>query len=792
MLSGWIISMILLISQIKEKVVPGIQGQEVVHPKRLPRLQKRDVGHSHEGGIPETYEEELLYEIKLNRKSLILHLLRSREFLGSNYSETYYSLRGEALIKHPQIMDHCFYQGAIMHEYDSAASISTCNGLRGFFRVNDQRYLIEPVKYSEEREHLVFKYNPRMPYAANFSCAEVNFTRKTVSGDTISKEDSKTKNIRKKNYVELFIVADDNMYRRNSHPHNKLRSRIWGMVNFVNMIYKTLNIHVTLVGIEVWTNGDKIVQHSNIETTLLRFSTWQETFLKPRKNFDHVFLLSGKWLYTNAQGISYPGGMCLPYRSSSVIKDLLPDINIVANRMAHQLGHNLGMQHDKFPCTCPFGKCVMDTSGSIPALKFSKCSQNQYHQYLKDYKPACMGNIPYPGKFPDFPYCGNKKLDEGEECDCGPVQECTNPCCDAHRCILKPGFTCAEGECCEFCQIKKAGSTCRPAKNECDFPEVCTGHSHECPKDQFHVNGFPCKNAEGYCFMGKCPTRDDQCSDLFDDGAKESHDMCYKMNKKGNKFGYCKTQENRFIPCEDKDVKCGKLYCAGGHRSSLHGEDKLYHLKTPKKSGWNATIKCKTMFLYHNSEDVGLVAVGTKCGDGMVCNNGECVNNEKVYNSTNCHSQCDKNEVDDHECQCEEEQTPVDWEETFNVTNIVILVTVLVLVFIGVGIVTLLIRYQKCIRLKQIQSPPREMLGVENKGYFGDEKQIRTEPILPDSHPLSQKTTEPLENLPTNFSSPHYITLKPTSKDSRRITDPNQSTDVNLKLDIQSGCARLG
>lgn len=69
-------------------------------------------------------------------------------------------------------------------------------------------------------------------------------------------------------------------------------------------------------------------------------------------------------------------------------------------------------------------------------------------------------------------------------------------------------------------QIKKAGSICRPAEDECDFPEMCTGHSPACPKDQFRVNGFPCKNSEGYCFMGKCPTRRDQCSELFDDGER--------------------------------------------------------------------------------------------------------------------------------------------------------------------------------------------------------------------------------------------------------------------------------
>uniref|UniRef100_A0A8C5YB20 ADAM metallopeptidase domain 7 n=1 Tax=Microcebus murinus TaxID=30608 RepID=A0A8C5YB20_MICMU len=193
MFSGCMFLMILLISQIEEKIILGVQGQELVRPKKLPLIHKRDVGHTHGDDIQEKYEEELMYEIKLNRKTLILHLLRSREFLASNYSETYYSIRGEALTRHPQIMEHCFYQGTITHEYDSAASISTCNGLRGFFRVSDQRYLIEPVKYSDEGEHLVFKYNPRVPYTANYSCSELNFTGKTVSSDTIHKEDSQTK-----------------------------------------------------------------------------------------------------------------------------------------------------------------------------------------------------------------------------------------------------------------------------------------------------------------------------------------------------------------------------------------------------------------------------------------------------------------------------------------------------------------------------------------------------------------------------------------------------------------------
>ncbi|XP_075413322.1 disintegrin and metalloproteinase domain-containing protein 7 [Tenrec ecaudatus] len=767
MIPGCILLMVLLISPFKEKIILGANGQELVYLKRLPLAHKRDVEHTHDSGIQEAYEEELMYELVLNRKTIILHLVRTRELLASNYSEIYSSTKGE-MIRHPQITEHCFYQGSITHVVDSALSISACNGLRGFFRIKDQRYLIEPVKYTDEGEHLVFRYNPKVHYAANYSCTELHFTHNTAPSPKSRKTNMEVSNAYNEKYIELFIVADYSMYRRNNHPYDKLRNRILGMVNFVNMLYKTLNLYVTLVGFEVWTNEDKIKVDANIETTLSSFSSWQETVLKKRGTFDHVVLLSGKWLYTHAQGASYPRGMCLAYYSSSVVKDLLPDLNIVANRMAHQLGHSLGMQHDEFPCICNSGKCVMDNSGSIPALKFSKCSKNQYLTYLKDYKPPCLMDVAFSEKFTDFPYCGNKKLDEGEECDCGSIQECTNSCCDAETCMLKPGFTCAEGECCTSCQLKEAGAMCRPAKDECDFPEVCTGHSPRCPKDQFQENGSPCKNSEGYCFMGQCPTRNDQCSELFDDEAKGSHDICYKLNRNGNAYGYCKTTKGNFVSCKERDVQCGKIYCTGGKQSPHWGEDKSYHLQVPKK---NATTECKTVFFYLNANDVGLVAPGTKCGDGMVCHHGECVNIKDAYNATNCSFQCNENAVDGHEVECQcEEQGSLDWEETLNVTNIIILVVVLVLVVVGVGVVILLIRYQKCITLKQAQSPPGDTRGVENKAYFGDEPQTRSDPALPDIHPLH----------------------KPAGKDLRGITDPNPSTKMSLKLDIQNGFAGLG
>lgn len=60
---------------------------------------------------------------------------------------------------------------------------------------------------------------------------------------------------------------------------------------YFKQIYKTFDIHVTLVGLEMWTSGDKIKIDSNMETTLSHFSAWQQSVLKKKKNYDHVLLL---------------------------------------------------------------------------------------------------------------------------------------------------------------------------------------------------------------------------------------------------------------------------------------------------------------------------------------------------------------------------------------------------------------------------------------------------------------------------------------------------------------------
>ena len=104
-----------------------------------------------------------------------------------------------------------------------------------------------------------------------------------------------------------------------------------------------------------------------------------------------------------------------------------------------------------------------------------------------------------------------------------------------------------------FLQFLPPGSICRGATNECDLAEVCNGYTSQCSPDIFYKNGFPCPSGGGYCFNGRCPSRDDQCMGIWGRKASRADRECFrKYNMAGTSSGNCgrTTYGRQYKPCD--------------------------------------------------------------------------------------------------------------------------------------------------------------------------------------------------------------------------------------------------
>ncbi|XP_005670491.2 disintegrin and metalloproteinase domain-containing protein 28 isoform X1 [Sus scrofa] len=772
MLQGLLLTATFLLSSLPANAVkelPEVKKYEVVFPRRLHPLHKREIKQP---GQEEKFETELKYEMTVNGKIAVLYLKKNKDLLAPGYTETHYNSSGKEVTTSPQIMDNCYYQGHIINETVSDASISTCRGLRGYFSQGEQRYFIEPLSPTaqDEQEHALFKDEPQ-EQQTNSDCGMDDvlwahgFHRNMVPPDS-SLNSKDWKSWERKKYVEYYLVLDNGEFIKYHQDAEEIRKRVFEMVNYINMLYKKLNTHVALIGMEIWNDKDKIHITSNASSTLENFSQWRGNVLLRRKPHDVAQLITAKGFSGTTVGLAFMSTMCSPYHSVGLIQDHSNNGLRVAGTMAHEMGHNFGMFHDTDNCQCSSAVCVMDRALRFNLPKdFSSCSRDSYAKFFGDKLSNCVLNAPLPTDIISTPTCGNQLIEMGEDCDCGTPEECTNICCDAKTCKSKVNFQCAVGECCEKCQFKKAGAVCRPAKDECDLAEMCDGKSGLCPSDRFQVNGLPCQDGKGYCLNGTCPTLQEQCTEMWGPGTKVADKSCFSWNEGGSKYGYCRKVDDTRIPCKANDVMCGKLFCQGGSEY------------LPWRGRIVTFLTCKAFEPEVIGEEVGMVANGTKCGNKKVCINAECVDMERVYKSANCSYKCKGHAVCDHElqCQCKEGWAPPNCDDVSAVFNFSIVVGVLFPVAIILVVVAIVIRYKSPRGKQKKVLRPLSAIGI---GPHRQKRKLQTEKAVQPQE-LITKPDFPPPPIPTSVSSSflHKDTkgLSPTVFQDKLMSTPKVS-----------------
>ncbi|XP_033113378.1 disintegrin and metalloproteinase domain-containing protein 12-like isoform X3 [Anneissia japonica] len=644
----------------QQEQLSRINNYEIVQPYRLQGRNRRDMSTLTEDG----HLKSSTFVIPGTDRQFILDVYLNEDLFPDSYVIISDRPDGQLVTKKPHSKHHCYYHGTVRNTNSSSVAIDTCSGISGVIVADSETFYIEPFEDSES-DHLIYK--PK----------DVQWKKKFFDDSKIYKRPDDQEDLenllalpRQKRdvftetkYIELVIVADNAEFLLRDGSVKNTEERCKQVANIMDMTYKPLNVRVALASVVVWNLKDKIVFDSDAGKTMSLFQKWRKDDLLSIIKHDNAQFMTGNDFEGSTVGMASLGGMCSIEKSAGVNEDHSPEAAGVAATMCHEMGHNLGFYHDEDTCVCSETRegvgCIMGpVASSTPPTVWSECTKEHLKTALEKGLASCLFN--YPVIIYDGPICGNGYVEKGEQCDCGAVEHCDNDCCVAQTCMLHENATCAVGECCENCHLKPAGEECRGMVNECDLPEYCTGHSHECPANVYIQNGETCMNrAEATCYDGQCITYDNMCKTLWGSEATSGIYQCFENNKKGVDYANCGQYDGVYKKCPEKDIKCGKLFCEGGPTYPIIGS--LVRSQVLHAYEGNQKHICKTASVDFGTDvpDPGLVVDGARCAPNSVCSNFECKNLTEL-GITPCPHNCYGNGVcnSNNHCHCDKDWDP--------------------------------------------------------------------------------------------------------------------------------------
>ncbi|XP_038042225.2 disintegrin and metalloproteinase domain-containing protein 19 [Anas platyrhynchos] len=617
------------------------------------------------GGEKHPFRAEVTIEAE--GQELVLELEKNGNLFAPGYTETHYNQTGQAQTMPLSHTEHCFYHGTVRGREHSSVALSACRGLRGLIMLSsNSSYIVEPVPGSPD-QHFIYRLGDlRLQRGAcghqDSTVTAEGWLRDFTAGVKSPHLRVRRDTLQTTKYVELLLVADYAEFQKHHFNIGATRLKLVEAANYVDKFYRSLNIRIALVGLEIWNQGNRCDVTENPYSTLNSFLAWSNKERVYRK-YDNVQLVTGVSFQGTTVGLAPVMSMCSHYQSGGVNMDHSDNAIGVAATIAHEMGHNFGMNHDSAGCCATRaedGGCIMASAIGHPFPKvFNQCNRKELEKYLQSGGGMCLSNMPDTKNLYGGKKCGNGYLEEGEECDCGEVEECNNPCCNANNCTLKLGAECAHGSCCHQCKLMSPGTLCREQSGLCDLPEYCTGQSPFCPPNSYQIDGASCEGGRAYCYSGMCLTYEDQCLQLWGPGATPAPDVCFeKVNAAGDTYGNCgKDMYGNYRKCEKRDAKCGKIQCQSYASKPL--QPNAVSIDTTI-SQQRIQVKCRGTHV-HRSEnedkemlDPGLVLTGTKCGSHHVCFEGRCQNTSTIFESESCSKKCHGNGVcnNNKNCHC--------------------------------------------------------------------------------------------------------------------------------------------